>query len=190
VLGRGPVWVLYRAADAMVSAIFPVLDQLLEAVERIEAGVLESPDPKGLRSIFGVRSTLVTIKRILRPLRDVVAVLTRRTEAPLDQRTALYFRDLHDQVLRSLESIDETEGLIANVVDAFRHELSSRSNQIMAKLTLFSAIFLPLGFITGFWGQNFAHLPFGSDGFLASMLVSIAAVPLVLLIWFWRKGWM
>jgi magnesium transporter len=190
VLGRGPAWVLYRAADAMVAATFPLLDLLVQRVEEIESAVLESPDPRGLRAIFGLRSTLVTIKRVLRPLRDVVAIMTRRSEAPLDGRTALYFRDIQDQVQRSVETVEETEGLIANVIDAYRYELSTRSNQIMARLTLFSAIFLPLGFITGFWGQNFGHLPYGSDGFLASMLIAIGVVPIALLVYFWKKGWM
>jgi magnesium transporter len=190
VLGRGMPWTFYRVADAMVGAIFPVLDLLLGKVENIEADVLEAPERQKPRAIFGLRSTLVSVKRVLRPLRDVIATLTRRSEAPLDARTALYFRDIQDQVQRSVETVEETEGLIANVVDAYRYELSNRSNQIMAKLTLFSAIFLPLGFVTGFWGQNFTHLPFGSDGFLASMLISIAAVPLTLVLYFWKKGWM
>lgn len=194
VLERGTTWAFYRVADAMIDMIFPVIDQLVRRVERIEAEVLETPEMHELKSIFALRSTLVTIRRVLRPLRDAIAVLSRRgegtTEGAIDRKTALYFRDVQDHVLRSLEAIEETMGLIANVVDAYRYELSNRSNQIMAKLTLFSAIFLPLGFITGFWGQNFTHLPFGNDAFLASMLIAIGAVPIVLLVWFTRKGWM
>lgn len=191
ILSRGTAWAFYRTADAMVDAIFPVLEGLVKRVEKIETEVLESPEAHELKSIFGLRSTLVTVKRVLRPLRDVVGILSRRGEGgSVEPRTAMYFRDIQDHVLRSLEGIEETEGLIANVVDAYRYELSNRSNAIMAKLTIFSAIFLPLGFITGFWGQNFEHLPFGNDAMMISMLVSVAAVPIGLIAWFSRKGWM
>jgi magnesium transporter len=188
ILERGTAWAFYRVADAMVDGIFPVLDGLVRRVEAIETDALHSPDTH--KAIFGLRSTLVSMKRVLRPLRDVSGILTRRADAPMDQRCATYFRDIQDHVLRSLETIEETEGLIANVVDAYRYELSNRTNAIMAKLTIFSAIFLPLGFITGFFGQNFDAMPFGSHALLYGMLAAIVAVPAGLLVWFARKGWM
>jgi magnesium transporter len=190
ILQRGPCWAYYLTVDAMIDASFPVIDKMIQRVERVEEAVLSSGQPADLGEIFAIRSTLVTMRRVLRPVRDVIGVLTRRQDRPLSDRTALYFRDVQDHVLRCLESLDEAESLIANTIDANKSAQSNRTNAIMAKLTIFSAIFLPLGFITGFWGQNFDHLPIGNDVLFYSMLGITAAVPVGLLSWFAWKGWL
>ena len=190
VLGRGASWALYSTIDAMIDATFPVLESLMHKVEAVEEQVLSGGWRRGLGEVFSVRSTLVSVRRIMRPVRDVVAILGRRTDPPLDKRTALHFRDVQDHVLRCLETIDEAEHLIVNTIDAHRSALASRQSDIMAKLTIFSAIFLPLGFIVGFWGQNFDALPFHSDAVFAVSLALCALVPFVLVTWFWWKRWL
>ncbi|HEU5061452.1 MAG TPA: magnesium transporter CorA family protein [Kofleriaceae bacterium] len=190
VLQRGPAWAFYTVVDAMVDATFPVIENLVARVERVEEKVLTGSEPVDLSEIFSVRSTLVTMRRVLRPVRDTIAVLTRRADPPLSERTAMYFRDVHDHVMRCLESIEEAESLISNTIEANKAAIGTRSNEIMAKLTIFSAIFLPLGFIVGFWGQNFDSLPFHNEHLLWWLtVVPCAAVPVVLMIWFWWKDW-
>jgi magnesium transporter len=64
-----------------------------------------------------------------------------------------------------------------------------RTNEIMKALALVSAIFMPLTFITGFFGQNFAHLPFDSDPMMWSSIASLVLLPAALLWWFRRRRW-
>ncbi len=190
VLHRGPAWAFYTAVDAMVDATFPVIETLVERVEKVEEQVLTGGEPVDLKDIFSIRSTLVTMRRVLRPVRDTIAVLTRRADPPLTERSAMYFRDVHDHVIRCLESVEEAESLITNTIEANKAALSNRTNEIMAKLTIFSAIFLPLGFVVGFWGQNFDALPFHNEHLLGWLtVVPCAAVPIVLIVWFWWKDW-
>ena len=59
----------------------------------------------------------------------------------------------------------------------------------MKALAILSAVFMPLTFITGFFGQNFEHLPFGSDPLMWGMVVSLFVTPVALLMWFKRRGW-
>ena len=193
VLRRGTSWALYTAVDAMIDATFPVLDAMVQKVERVEERVLsgEVHQRNQLGEVFSIRSTLVSMRRVMRPVRDVVGMLTRRVEPPLSERTALYFRDVQDHVLRCLETIDEAEELIGNTIEAHQSSVSTRANDIMAKLTIFSAIFLPLGFIVGFWGQNFDALPFRSSAVLSYLSLGLcAAVPIGLVAWFRWKRWL
>ncbi len=190
ILQRGPAWAFYTLVDAMVDATFPVIENLVARVERVEEKVLTSGEPVDLGEIFSIRSTLVTMRRVLRPVRDTIAILTRRADAPLTERTAMYFRDVHDHVIRCLESVEEAESLILNTIEANKTALSNRSNEIMAKLTIFSAIFLPLGFIVGFWGQNFDSLPFHNEHLMWWLSIGLCSVvPIVLMVWFWWKDW-
>ena len=191
ILRRGTGWAFYTVVDAMVDATFPVIENLVARVEKVEEAVLTGGAPVDLSEVFSIRSTLVTMRRVLRPVRDTIAVLTRRADSPLTERTALYFRDVHDHVIRCLESVEEAESLISNTIEANGAALSNRSNAIMAKLTIFSAIFLPLGFIVGFWGQNFDALPFHNEHLLWWLTVGpCVAVPIVLVFWFWWKDWL
>lgn len=191
ILRRGTGWAFYSTVDAMVDASFPVIENLVKRVEKVEEEVLNSGEPVDLGDIFSIRSTLVTMRRVLRPVRDVIAILTRRAEAPLSERTALYFRDVQDHVLRCLESLEEAEHLIDNTIEANSNAQNNRTNAIMAKLTIFSAIFLPLGFIVGFWGQNFDHLPFHNEHLMWWLSIGLCGVvPIVLTVWFWWRGWL
>lgn len=191
VLRRGTGWAFYTTVDAMVDATFPVIEKLVGRVEKVEEQVLTAGQPVDLKDIFSIRSTLVTMRRVLRPVRDVIAILTRRADAPLSERTAMYFRDVHDHVMRCLESIDEAESLISNTIQANENALSNRQNAIMAKLTIFSAIFLPLGFIVGFWGQNFDAMPFHNEHLMWWLTIfPCFAVPVILVFWFWWKDWL
>lgn len=187
---RSPAWALYRIADGMVDAIFPLLAKYEDEVERIESAVLGDPDDDELAQIFHLRSTLVSMRRVVRPLRDVVAMLTRRKKAPMTKRAALYFRDVYDHVIRCHETIEEIQGLVESAMDAYQSAVTNRTNDIITRLTIFSVIFLPLTFITGFFGQNFEDMPFKNTGLFWAMLAGTLMLPVGLLYWFRRKGWL
>jgi len=190
VLEFGTSWAFYRTVDYMIDATFPVIEQLVDRVEKIEDRVLTSGAPVDLGPLFSIRSTLVTMRRVMRPVRDVIAMVQRRTEPPFSERTSRYFRDVQDHVLRCLETMDEADGLISNTIQANETAQGNRTNAIMTKLTVFSAIFLPLGFVTGFWGQNFHDLPIASTGWFYVMLGVTVGLPVGLLTWFKSKGWL
>lgn len=190
ILSRGPCWALYLNADTMIDAVFPLLDDVASRLERIEEVIVEDQAEPDLLNIFATKRMLVTMRRVMRPVRDVIGILSRRPEQLIRDRTQIYLRDVYDHVLRCAESIDEAQELAENAITAYQTTLSNRTNQVMKKLTIFSAIFLPLAFVTGFWGQNFDALPFGNDTLLYAMLVSMVLVPVVLLAWFWRRNWL
>lgn len=190
ILRRGPARALYHTVNTMVDAIFPLLDRLLERVEQVEETVLERPRKIDFQQLFRIKRALVSMRRVIRPLRDSMAILSRNGDSRIDARTALYFRDLHDHVVLGHEIIEEGLDLVSNAMEAYRSAVASRANEVIKSLTIMSAIFLPLSFIVGFWGQNFADLPFGSTAHFNVMLGMVVAVPIALFVWFHLKGWL
>jgi magnesium transporter len=186
---RGVDFVSYLVTDAVVDSFFPLLDDISTQVEDVEDQVLGQTRPVELADIFRLKRLLVQLRKVLSPQRDVFALLAKRGEGWIDQRTAVYFRDVYDHVLRIHEWVEGTRDLLGNALDAYLWTASQRTNEIMKRLTLLSAIFLPLTFITGFWGQNFEGLPFESDWMMAAMLVSCAVVPAGLVYFFMRSKW-
>ncbi|MBI3182032.1 MAG: magnesium/cobalt transporter CorA [Myxococcales bacterium] len=185
-IGRGPDFVLYLVADALVDLNFPPLDAIAEELEELETRVFRLPDQRQLQRAFDLKRDLVVMRRVLSPQRDVVALLAKRALPIVSERTALYFRDVYDHLVRVYEQIESARDLLSNVMDAYLSVVANRTNDISKQLTIFATIFLPLSFITGFFGQNFDVL--SGKSFFVLMLALTGLLPAGMLYWFrWRK---
>jgi magnesium transporter len=186
-LGRGMDFVLYQLADALVDRNFPILDSFNEELENLEIAVFEKVEPQQMQRIFELKRMLVSLRRVLSPQRDVMAILARRGIPNVQERTVLYFRDVYDHLVRLYEQIDAGRDLVGNVMDGYLSMVANRSNEITKQLTIISTIFLPLAFITGFFGQNFEVL--SHRGFFWVMMVAVFGLPIGLRFWFKHKQW-
>lgn len=187
---RGTDFIRYLIADAMVDAFFPVVDQFASRIEELEDALLNrGSDRNTLREILQLKRLLVSLRRVLPAQRDVLAQLAKRERGHVSDKTAPYFRDVYDHLLRINESVEANRELLGNLLDAYHWTISQRTNEIVKRLTIVSAVFLPLTFITGFFGQNFEALPFGSTRLMLAMLVSCVAVPIGMLYFFLRSRW-
>jgi magnesium transporter len=193
-LERGADFVYYMIASRMVEADFPILDRITDELEGLEDRILEAPAKEDLSRIFELKRHLVMMRKVLSPQRDTMAMLSRRGDPRVSERTSLYFRDVHDQLVRINESIEANRDLLGNALDAYLSTVSNRTNEIMKYLTLLSAVFLPLAFIVGFFGQNFDNLPglpgwVHSDGLMRAMIALCALTPIGMVTWFRLRRW-
>lgn len=188
-LGRGPDFVMYLIADGLADHVFPILDRLNEELEDLEDQIFEAPKPAQLRKLFELKRTLVTFRRVLSPQRDVVGLLSRRGGLPyVKERTVLYFRDVNDHLVRLYEQIDSERDLLSGALDGYLSMVANRTNEVSKQLTIIATIFLPLTFVTGFFGQNFPVL--SHPVFLYLMLAVTAATPVVMMWWFRGRRWL
>lgn len=193
-LERGVDFVYYLIASRLVEANFPLLDHITDELEDIEDRVLSTPAQKDLARIFELKRRLVLMRKVLSPQRDTMVSLARRGDPRVSERSSHYFRDVHDQLVRLNESIEANRDLLGNALDAYLSAVSNRTNAIMKSLTLLSAVFLPLAFIVGFFGQNFEDFPglprwTEHDGLMYAMLAMCLGTPLAMLIWFRSRRW-
>ncbi len=188
-LRRGPAFVGYLITDAVVDTFFPLLDDVATDVEHIESRILRHAQWVKIDQIFRVKRLLVRLRKVLGPQRDVFALLAKRGDGWIDEHTAIYFRDVYDHLLRLHESVEATRDLLSSALDAYLWSSSQRTNEIMKRLTLLSAVFMPLSFITGFFGQNFVGLPFDSKYLMAAMLASCILVPAGMTFFFLKSKW-
>ncbi len=186
-LGRGVDFVAYLLADAQVDLIFPVMDAFTNALDDLEDQIFETPSKKLMQRIFELKRTLVTVRKVMSPQRDVVGMLSRRGIAGVSEKTTLYFRDVYDHLVRIYEQIDTNRDLLGNAMDAWLSVMANRTNDITKQLTILASIFLPLSFIVGFFGQNFDVL--GQPPFFIAMLTFMVLVPAGMVAWFKHKEW-
>jgi magnesium transporter len=188
-LGRGADFIYYLVADQLIDRNFAILDRLSDSLDEIEEAVLHRAERRDLGHIFRLKNTLVLLRRVLSPQRDVFALLSKRGHELIQERTSLYFRDLYDHLTRIYESIDAARDLLGNSLDAYLSMVAQRTNDVMKRLTLLSAIFLPLTVLTGFFGQNFSALPIGSRVLYDGMLAAMALIPAAMILWFRLSHW-
>lgn len=194
-LTKGVDFLYYLLADALVDEAIPLIEQVNDEIEALQLSVLEHPKKQAYQHILQLRSLLIQMRRILAPQRDMMVLLARRGDARVSEKTAYYFRDVHDHVVRLTDAIEAQREHLSATLEAYLSSVSNRTNEVMKYLTVLSAVFLPLSFVVGFFGQNFARLPiFGawteSAPLTWLMLVSCLGTPAVMLVWFKYKDWL
>jgi magnesium transporter len=187
-LGRGTDFVAYLVADALVDSQFPLLDRFNDELEDLETRIFESPEKSQMQRIFEIKRGLVLLRRVLSPQRDVVALLARTGIPYVQERSTLYFRDVYDHLVRLYEQIDAGRDLVGNAFEGYLSMVANRTGEVTKQLTIFATLFLPLSFITGFFGQNFDVL--SRRELFFTMLALMVAVPSVLFVWFRRQNWL
>ena len=140
------------------------------------------------RDIQRVRKDYMLLRKNLLPLREQFATLS---ESPLIKAAnKIYYKDTLDHLLQVLQLIDNAEESITALVDLYLANNDLRMNHIMSRLTVLSAVFIPLTFLVGVWGMNFRHMPEleWTYGYLFAWVVMIVVAGAVVW-WLWRKKW-
>jgi magnesium transporter len=188
-------FVIYRVLDALTDSFFPILSDMDDEIDRLEEAVLADPTDRQLERLFALKRQLVAMRKVVTPQRDLFArSIDQLAELPglqLDERD--YFRDIYDHLIRISDLIDSYRDLLSGATDLYLSTVSNRQNDVMKQLTVIATIFLPLSFITGFFGQNFGymitHLISREWTFWVVGVGSMAATCAALLAFFHRKGW-
>lgn len=191
VLRRGAAYLLYTLLDTLVDRYFPILDQLSEEIDDLEDRIVQEPRRELLDTIFVLKRTLLKLRKIAGPSRDVLTVLTTRDFPVVTSDILPYFRDVSDHLIRIYEMLDSYRELMSGALDAYLSNISNQLNLVMQRLTIVAVIFLPLTFITGVFGMNFKVQPWmpawdrGEIFWL--VMVGMTVIGILLAVWFHRK---
>ena len=190
------VIIFYLIMDTLIDSFFPVLSDFDDSIDDLESAILKNPTEEQLGTLFGMKRQIMSIRKVISPQRDMIASLNSgMVEIPgMTDAGNAYFRNLYDHLIRISDMVDSYRDLIGGAMDTHLSMVSNRLNVIMKQLAMIATIFLPLGFLTGFFGQNFAWLTGHLQGSLGSFLFlgigSEVVAIVVLLLLFKRRGWL
>ena len=188
-----PAFLTYMVIDVLVDATFPVLEQLDEAVDQLEDDITEKASSDSLNKIYHLKHSVTELRRFLGAQRDVFQKLITHGVHLQQQDMTLYYRDVYDHIVRQYETVDSLRDLLTSAMDVYLSTVSNRLNQTTKALTVIASLFLPLSFLTGFYGMNFTYLttilevPYWT--FAAGVGTMIIAT-LIQLYLFKRRGWL
>jgi magnesium transporter len=192
---RSEQFLVYKILDAITSTFVPVLTRVDDDIDDLEQEIVDRASADDLQRIFSLKRDLVAMRRVITPMRDMFARDAERlAEIPgLEKDDELYFRDLYDGLIRVSDLVDSYRDLLSGATDMYLSTVANRQGEINKQLTIIATIFLPLTFLTGFFGQNFAfltgHIINHTWAFWVFGIGLLVASVIGLWIWFRRKGW-
>jgi magnesium transporter len=189
----GMSFLLYGLLDHLVDGHFRAVASLDQAIEDTEEGLFDAR-PAAIdmvqRRSFQLRKSLVELRRITLPTREVVNTLLRHDLDIVKEPMAPYFRDVYDHVIRATEWTDSLRDLVTTMVETNLTVQSNRMNLIMKKVTSWAAIIAVPTAITGWYGQNVPYPGFGQTSGVIVSTVLIVGMAVGLFILFRRKDWL
>jgi len=188
---RGADFLAHDIIDALVDNIMPTIEEMDEKNGQLEAEALHEPKRETLMSIMQLKRSILALTRVILPQREIVNRLSRGEYALISERAQIYYRNIYDHLVRiemlNLGLRDMTE----SVLSTYLSSVSNRMNEVMKVLTLIATIFIPLTFIAGIYGMNFANMPeLGWRYGYFIILIVMAVIGVSLVFYFRRRRWL
>lgn len=198
----GSAYLMYALTDLVIDNYFSLIYKLGDELETIEDLLYKRADKSLMFQTQNIKREMITIRRNAWPERDKINDLLRTESKLLSKLSKIYLKDTYDHCMQVIDLVEGYKELTTSLIDLNLSLISNRMNEIMKVLTIISSIFIPLTFIAGIYGMNFAfqdpqtgeilknNMPelYSANGYLYTMIIMFL-IAVFQLIYFWRKGW-
>jgi len=184
-------YLAYAIIDAVVDNYFIILEKLGEKIEYLEDELLSDPSIHTLNQIHQIKRKLITLRRSVWPLREVINRLEREDSSLISETTNIFMRDVYDHTIQVIETLETYRDMVAGMLDTYLSSVSVKMNEVMKLLTIIATIFIPLTYFAGIYGMNFEYMPelkwrWGYFALWGLMLL----LAFGMIIYFRRKKWL
>jgi len=187
----GPDYLAYSLLDAVVDNYFPVLERYGERLETVEQEVVTQPRSETLARIHDIKRDLLLLRRAVWPMREALNSLLRDDTPFIVRETRTYLRDCYDHSVRIIDILETDRETSFGLLETYLSSVSNRMNEVIKVLTIITTIFMPLTFIAGIYGMNFAHMPELNWPWGYPLVMGLMAVIAAgMLLYFRRKRWL
>ncbi len=189
---NGVGFLLHGLIDHVVDGHFEAVESLDEEIEKLEDLLFDqkTQDADVQRRSFELRKSLVTLRRVVLPMREVVNTLMRRDSKIVHEEMLPYFQDVYDHVLRASEWTESLRDMVTTIMETSLTIQGNRLNVISKKVTSWAAIIAVPTAITGFYGQNVPYPGFATAGGFRASGILIVVLSTLLYVLFKRKDWL
>jgi len=193
-VGAGPDHLFYALSDEVIMAYMRTVEDLDQAIDELEDAVLARPSPETLQDVLSLKGSLLNLRRLVGPQREVFNKLARDEYAMIDPRDRIYFRDVYDHLVRLHDINESMRDQVGGALEIYLSVINNRMNEIMKTLTIITTLFMPISFLTGFFGMNFfgpVAPRLGNWTGMPSFLIALAILlltPMGFYLWFRRRA--
>lgn len=189
---RGAAYLLHQILDQIVDLYMPIVDEFDSAINEFEDIVFEMKNNNNavLEDIMDLRRSVARLRRISTRQLEVLYRISHGEFPQIPEHILPFYRDVHDHLQRISDLSESYRELVGGLFEIHFSVLATKNNDVMKTLTVLSSIILPLSLIAGIYGMNFEHMPelHSPNGYFITLGVMVL-VAVVLLVYFWRRGW-
>ena len=189
---RGSAYLLHQILDNIVDLYMPIVDAFDSEINELEDRVFQmrKSDNVVLEEIMDLRRSVARLRRISARQLEVLYRVSHGEFPQIPENVLPFFRDVHDHLLRISDLSESYRDLVGSLFDIHFSVVANRTNDVMKTLAVLSSIILPLSLIAGIYGMNFENMPELKSpiGYYATLGL-MALIGIILLIYFWRRGW-
>jgi len=184
---RGTDYLVYAILDSIVDSYFHILEKMGDQLASLEEDLTQDPDEECLHRIHHFKRELVTLRKSVWPLREVINELQRGEVQHVEEGTSMYLRDLYDHTIQVLDTVEIFRDTVSGLLDLYLSSISNKMNEVMKVLTIIATIFIPLTFVAGIYGMNFENMPELKWPYGYAMVWVFFLLCLVGMFWFFRR---
>ena len=189
---RGAAYLLHQILDRLVDNYMPVVDEFDNVIDALEDRVLglRKSNTAVLEEIMDVRRSVARLRRISARQLEVLYRISHGEFPQIPEHILPFYRDVHDHLLRVSDLSENYRDLVNGLFEIHFSVVANSTNDVMKTLAIVSAILLPLSLIAGIYGMNFDNIPElrSRNGYYLT-LAGMGLLTVILLFYFWRRGW-
>ncbi len=198
----GPGYMCYALMDTVIDEYFVILANMGDSLDDVEDRLYQNADRSIMYDTQHLKRAIIMMRRSCWPERDKINDMLRSDNPLLTNEVKTYLKDAYDHCIQIMDLIESYKEITSSVIDLYLSMVSNRMNEIMKVLTIISVIFIPLTFIAGIYGMNFARVdPVTNKVMPANMpelysphgyiyvWIGMLLVAFLQVAFFWRKGW-
>ena len=149
-------YLAYALLDSIIDHYYPVLEELGNDIEELEDALLQHPSREMVHTLHEYQRNLTELRRFVWPLRDVVNSMLHDTSGLITAPTGVFLRDCYDHTVQLMDLVESYKEVTSGLMELYHSSVGLRTNEVMRVLTVITSIFIPLTFIAGVYGMNFA----------------------------------
>ena len=155
----GTDYLTFALLDIVVDNYLYVISLLGEKIETLEENLLLNPNQNIINEINNYKRELNFLRKSIKPAKEMIFSLAKLDSDYISDSTYVHYKELEDNISQANDASDDYREILSDQLNIYHTTISSKLNDIMKFLTVFSVIFIPLTFIAGIYGTNFEYVP-------------------------------
>lgn len=187
----GTDYLAFALLDIVVDNYIYIVGVLGGKIETLEETLLEEPRKSVIDEIYTYKREMNFLRKNITPAKEMILALSKMESELISGSAHVHFKELVDNIQQATDSSDTYRDILSDQLNIYHTTISSKLNDVMKFLTIFSVIFIPLTFIAGIYGTNFEVLPelkYEYSYFI--MLGVMVLVAIGMLLYFRRRRWL
>lgn len=187
----GTDYLAFALLDIVIDNYIYLIGILGEKIELLEETLLEEPRKSVIDEIYTYKREMNFLRKNISPAKEMILSLSKMESELIEESTNIHFKELVDNINQAVDSSETYREILSDQLNIYHTTISSKLNDVMKFLTIFSVIFIPLTFIAGIYGTNFEVVPelkYEYSYFIMWGVMILVAIGM--LIYFKKRKWL